>query len=40
MLPRAAGDSSVSGGVQGQAGFQKHGLVQGISAHGKGVGTR
>jgi len=41
-LPREVVDAPFPGSVQGQAawGFEQHGLVEGVPAHGRGVGTR
>ena len=41
-LPREAVDAPIPGSVQGQVGwgFGQPGLVEGVPAHGRGVGTR
>jgi len=41
-LPREAVDAPPRGSVQGQAGwdFEQPGLVEGVPAHGRGIGTR
>jgi len=41
-LPREAVDAPIPESVQGQVGwsFEQHGLVEGVPAHGRGVGTR
>ena len=41
-LPREVVDAPIPGSVQGQVGrgFEQPGLVEGVPAHGRGVGTR
>jgi len=41
-LPREAVDAPLPGSVQGWVGwdFEQRGLVEGVPAHGRGVGTR